>query len=445
MAGLLDNIKVDKLFKALFNRARTSAAKEYYEETIPTAFDVHATEIYLNPIPTTPPTVNTSIVSIHTGLVLTQDRSVANNKAWVVLPTWSANWSSGSGDVSQIMKNFISPKYGSGYAVKVYKGNGTQISELDNVNWMFDYKAGVLTFENDPGMNGSVVEQSIRIDVYQYIGQTVDAASTNAALAQLTDVDVATQPAVNGNVLIYDESLEKWRPFMLASGPVIMESKDIVNAGTQSVSLSKPYSMGNGALWVFLNGQLARQGSTHDYVEVDPYTVRFNFALEVGDVVTFRADNHDYSNFNVTPPPTTPPPTTEGDSTTTDPTVEPGEVMWELKFMLDTNQNKIDFTSIEGYDPAVHGMSLEDFYGQALDGQNRAITVEHFYSTTASNPTWDSVPADAVGQPVPLNGFDTFAAPSDNGWFEPELDFNRLGFETWSISKNFYKITKRGV
>lgn len=448
MAGLIDSIKVDKLFKALFNRARTSANKEYYEEMIPTAFDVHATEIYLNPIPSVPPTANTSVVQIYSGLVLTQDRSVAGNKAWVVLPTWTANWSSGSGDVSQVMKNFISPKYGSGYAVKVYKGDGTRISELDNVNWMFDYKAGVLTFENDPVMNGTAVEQSIRIDVYQYIGQTVDAASTNASMAGLTDVDLQTQPAANGNVLIYDESQGKWTPFMMATGPVILETKDITTNGVTDVKVSKAYSMGNGALWVFLNGQLARQGNSHDYIEVDPYTVRFNFNLEVGDVVTFRADNHDYSNFNVTPPPAPTEPTSPpegGETTPTEPVVAPGEVIWEMKFMVDTNENTVNFTSMEGYDPTVHTMTLEDFYGQAFDGNNRAITVEHYYSTTATNPTWDNVPTDAVGQPVPLNGFDTFTAPSDNGWFEPNLDASQLAFETWGITKNFYKIIKKGV
>lgn len=177
MANWTDQTKIDKLFKALMNKARTSPGKQFYEENIPTTFDLHASEIYAETIPTEVPDVDTAVVKVYgpaNRVILTRDRTVDAGTAWVALEPWSDSWSSGAGDITKIKKNFISPKYGTDYVVKVFKGDDTRISELDNVSWIFDYKAGVLVFETSPEQSGNSVTESIQIEVCQYIGKTVD-------------------------------------------------------------------------------------------------------------------------------------------------------------------------------------------------------------------------------------------------------------------------------
>lgn len=172
MANWTDNSKLDRLWKALFNKARTSPDKQFFEENIPTTFDLHANEIYAEEIPRVPPELDTEVIK-KVNIALTQDRTVSGNRAWVALNAWSPNWSSGSGDITQIIKNFISPKYGPLYTVKVFNGNNIAIPELDDKSWIFDYKAGVLLFESDPGQDGNAKNTSIKIEAYLYIGKMV--------------------------------------------------------------------------------------------------------------------------------------------------------------------------------------------------------------------------------------------------------------------------------
>jgi hypothetical protein len=212
------------LFKSLFNKAYTTANKEFYEETIPTTPDVHAREIYFEVIPSTPPVADTSVVKLWTttAIRLTRDGTVPNNQSWVALgdgvgtgtPAPATTWSSGSGDVTKIMKNFISPKYGAGYTAQLYKGDpasgGQRIYDLDVMNWIFDFKAGVLTIESSSALAGSTWDgsaangsKSLYIKVYQYVGQTITPGTIGGSLNLdgLSDV-VVTNPTAN-NLLVY--------------------------------------------------------------------------------------------------------------------------------------------------------------------------------------------------------------------------------------------------
>jgi len=182
MAYWSDSVKLDRLWKWMFGKARGRNSAEHYEENIPSGFDVHSKEVYYQEIPSTPPASTTSVIkkwypSEEGGdgwIVLTLDRKYPGNRVWVAKSTWSSNFSSGSGDLSDILKNFISPKYGVGYRVKVYDGNNNEIPELDDSSWLFDYKAGVLTFEQDRPESGDTQTDSIKIKAYQYIGETLD-------------------------------------------------------------------------------------------------------------------------------------------------------------------------------------------------------------------------------------------------------------------------------
>lgn len=182
MANWPDAVKIDRLFKWMFLRARGDSNSQYFEENIPTGFDVHASEVYAEAIPSIPPSATSSVVkkwypageSGDGWIVLTRDKKYNGGRVWVALDSWNANWSSGSGNITQILKNFVSPKYGNQYVIRVYDGSNTLIPELDNSSWLFDYKAGVLTFETDRAEIGATQADCIKIKIYQYVGNFLD-------------------------------------------------------------------------------------------------------------------------------------------------------------------------------------------------------------------------------------------------------------------------------
>ncbi len=180
--ALTDAQKLEKVFEWLSNNADTSTGKQFYEETIPRASEIHGAEVFGELIPAIPPATTLGVVkkwypAAEGGdgwLPMTVDRSVPNNRTWVALPTHSGNWSSGSADTSQIMKGFISPKYGKQYLVKVFDDSGNEIPQLDASDWTFDYSAGVLTFNSaNRSETGNTPAASIKIKVYQYAGNSL--------------------------------------------------------------------------------------------------------------------------------------------------------------------------------------------------------------------------------------------------------------------------------
>jgi hypothetical protein len=180
--ALTTDQKLEKVWEWFNNNADTSTGKQFYEETIPRASEVHGAEVFGELIPPTPPAVSEGVVKKwypesaggDGWLAMTVDRSVPNNRTWVALPTHSGNWSSGSADTSAVLKRFISPKYGKQYLVKVFDGNGNEIPQLDSSDWTFDYAAGVLTFNSaNRSETGNDATASIKIKVYQYVGNSL--------------------------------------------------------------------------------------------------------------------------------------------------------------------------------------------------------------------------------------------------------------------------------
>lgn len=171
--------KVDYLFKQLQSKSRGSNDAAYFEENIPSSLEVHANAVFAEAVPQPAPASSNSIVKKHypaedggDGMIaLTMDRAVNGGRKWVALDSFEPVWSSGSGDVSRVMKNFITNAYHKSYVVKVFDGNDNQISELDSSAWVFNYRAGVLTFEVDRPEGGSTETDCIKIKVFQYIGK----------------------------------------------------------------------------------------------------------------------------------------------------------------------------------------------------------------------------------------------------------------------------------
>lgn len=178
-----DAKKLELVWEWFNNKSNTTQNKQHYEETIPRSSEVHGSEVFGELIPSTPPATTHGIVKKFWAeelggdglLAMTVDRSVGGNITWVAHPIHQPNWSSGSADTSLLLKNFISPKYGKNYLVKVFDGQGKEIPQLDDSKWLFDYNSGILTFNGVSSRSeaGTTPENSIKIAVYQYIGQSV--------------------------------------------------------------------------------------------------------------------------------------------------------------------------------------------------------------------------------------------------------------------------------
>ena len=256
MATWTSTTQTDRLWKWMFNRARGDNNAQFFEENIPTMFDVHASEVYAETIPSTPPSATTAIVKKHypageSGdgwITLTNDRKYNGNRVWVALNSFNAAWSSGSGDVNLILKNFVAPKYGPAYLVKVYDGSGNEIPMLDASSWLFDYKAGVLTFEVDRAENGNSTASCIKIKVYQYIGKVLSDLSAISSQARTVNEFLPT---------------DNQQTFALTKVPA------------------------NTDVDVYMNGILLQPGATNSFT-ITGSTLTINNRIEAGDVIIVK-------------------------------------------------------------------------------------------------------------------------------------------------------------
>lgn len=152
--------KTDLTFKKIVNRQYTTPDKQWYEEYSGIPFKLFGTDVWVETIPTTPPPTSTSIVEVFDTLTLQQDLTVGNQKSWLA-----------ENPIGTRIYGFIPPRYGLGYNIRLYDANDAEISTTDGSSWFFDYEAGVLTFDNDPGSFGWN-DTAFKIKAYRYIGKT---------------------------------------------------------------------------------------------------------------------------------------------------------------------------------------------------------------------------------------------------------------------------------
>lgn len=176
--SITDSRKLGSTWEWLNNVANTSDAKEFYEEGLPFLPDIRASEVFAEPVPPVPPTLNfgqtdSAGVVKRVRMALTLDNSVPNRRAWVAVNPWQAGWSSGSYDINTIMNRWLSKKDGAGYLPRFYGGtNGiTEIFPLDATTPVFLPRAGVLTFGSARSEAGTSQATSIWIEGYYYVGK----------------------------------------------------------------------------------------------------------------------------------------------------------------------------------------------------------------------------------------------------------------------------------
>lgn len=150
--------------------------KEPFNESLPSPFVIPDGSIWNQSlsIPTTPPGSDTAIVKVYlsgaSGLRMTADSTVSGSRAFIAYTTYN-NTSSAR------LTDWIDTQFGSGYVIKVYKGDpnsgGVSLdaagSSGNDDTWFFDYSSGVLNFNGDDLPSG-VTDSNIYIVGYRYIG-----------------------------------------------------------------------------------------------------------------------------------------------------------------------------------------------------------------------------------------------------------------------------------
>ncbi|MFW6226209.1 MAG: hypothetical protein ACOC3V_04570 [bacterium] len=157
-----NDIKVDIAYKKFLKRQYSSTNKKWHEEFPGKALTIKLKDIWIDELPSNPPTQNTSSIEIITDLELTQDVTVDGGLSWVTCLT--------PGDLTTQIGDFIQPdkELKQGYYIKLFDSVGSQIYVGDDSNWEFDYANGILTFESVP--SGFIAPYSI--SGYRYIGRT---------------------------------------------------------------------------------------------------------------------------------------------------------------------------------------------------------------------------------------------------------------------------------
>lgn len=178
-------IQTDVSFKDVKRRAYTSTNAKFFEENIPRIRVTPSSAVITEAIPYPPPATSNDVIRV-LDIRLTLDRGVPGNKVWVAKETWQAVWDSGSGDKSDILTRLVDPALGGPlYVAQAYGGvssGNARIPELHTCDWSLDYDAGVWVSnsENRPE-TGNTPEDSIRLIVCQYIGETLATAAPSNA------------------------------------------------------------------------------------------------------------------------------------------------------------------------------------------------------------------------------------------------------------------------
>ena len=147
--------QTDRSFKTLINRRTTSSGKQYYEEIGDHTLNVHIDEVWAQTLPSDPATaVSQGLASQYTLFTMTEDVSVGSQQCYYA-------YSGGNR-----LEDWISDKYGTGYAVNLYQSTGAQIFPTDACQWFFDYPTGILTFN----ASTAAFSKPFKISGYRYIG-----------------------------------------------------------------------------------------------------------------------------------------------------------------------------------------------------------------------------------------------------------------------------------
>jgi len=146
----------DRAKKILLDKRATSSLKAIYEEEGDETLTITNDQIWSDTVADNDPNtaVAANIAEFRSKFVLTQDVTVGSQQAWFANDGYR-------------LKDWIPDRFGTAYTTKLFDNNDNEIFTTDAVDWLFDYKTGILTFNNTP----SAFAQPFKLDGYRYIGQ----------------------------------------------------------------------------------------------------------------------------------------------------------------------------------------------------------------------------------------------------------------------------------
>lgn len=208
--ALNDSSQLSKAFKTLINKEFTTPSRGASNEFGASTINFSSQELWTSPLPTlASDAVTAGSASLYTQFVLTPDSSFPTNVFYFVSGSGFTPGVDGiTGNRDKIQRNFISDKYGTSYAAKLYDNSNNLIPPADNIDWFFDYVTGILYIQ-DPG-EGSY-NTPYKLTVYQYKGDVLTQT--------LDDID-SDITAVSSSVTNLSSSLSSLSQDKLTTGSV---------------------------------------------------------------------------------------------------------------------------------------------------------------------------------------------------------------------------------
>ena len=184
--------KVDKSFKVLINKEFTTDQREFYQEVGSDTLNIHSREVWMDTIPQdSASAISQGSAEYYDKFILTQDELSANTFFFMS----GSGFTPGTSTYDRTYKqsDFISDKYGSSYEVKLYDDDDTQIYKTDAINWIFDYKTGILHIA-DPGSHST----PYKLSVFKYTGKTLSEASVDGDIYQYDGTNYFWSNTIDG-------------------------------------------------------------------------------------------------------------------------------------------------------------------------------------------------------------------------------------------------------
>lgn len=204
--ALTDKTKVDFSFKILNDKVETSTDKQIYEELRSSHFTIQKSQIWIDEIPPEPSdAVSAGIATKYELFILTEDVTVANKKGWYAFEN------------NEYLVDWISPRFGRKYTVRLYDANNNEITTADPIDWFFQYNPGYLYIQNDHSYS-----TPFKITGYVYTGRKLEgtgAASDNWKEPVTSENDLPLTGNTQGDVRLtlsenrlyrWDSSTHQW-------------------------------------------------------------------------------------------------------------------------------------------------------------------------------------------------------------------------------------------
>lgn len=277
--------KEDLSFKILINKESTTPSREFFQENGVSTLDINATEVYTSTVSTSSvQSVTDGVARSHTQFVLTPDPS---------FPTRVFYFISGSGftpgtdalpsfaqSSSYYQRNFLGDKYGSDYEVQLFDNSGTRIFKTDAINWIFNYKTGILSI-SDPGAYST----PYKVSVYQYTGNFLNTSLTSGSSTATGD------KISSGSTIVSTFNTPQNGYTIIASGSLNISGSINSNAG-----ISGSFS-GSGALLSNVTSSLVQASSGQPFISATSTGIRVSGSTSLDSNLTITGSTNIVGSF----------------------------------------------------------------------------------------------------------------------------------------------------